>query len=92
MDIVETLWEKKCRGSTLCLPNFKKIHAKLKKLFKIVRGLFFWVTLYNPIPDLPTMHLLAKFGDPNFNPSKVIARTSPFFADLCCFGSIFSPK
>ena len=25
------------------------------------------------------MHLLAKFGDPSFNPSKFITRTSPFF-------------
>ena len=28
------------------------------------------------------MHLLAKFGDLSFNPSKVIVRTSPFCADF----------
>ena len=44
--------------------------------------------IYNPIRDLPMMHLLAKFGDPSLNPSKVIARTSPFFANF----DIFDPK
>ena len=34
------------------------------------------------------MHLLAKFGDPSFNPSKVIEQTSPFFADF----DLFDPK
>ena len=29
------------RGSSLCLPNLKEIHAKLKKLLKDLRGLFF---------------------------------------------------
>ena len=31
------------------------------------------------------MQLMAKVGDPSFNPSKDIARTSPFFADFDLF-------
>ena len=33
-------------SSSLCLPHLKKIHAKLKKLLKNLRGLLFWVKLY----------------------------------------------
>ena len=45
-------------------------------------------TIYNPILDLPMMHLMAKFGDPSFNPSKVIVQTIPFLADF----DRFDPK
>ena len=37
-------------------------------------------TIYTPIWDLPKMYLMAKFSDPSFNLSKVIVRTSLFFA------------
>ena len=36
----------------------------------------------NPIRDLPMMHVMTKYGDPSFNPSKVIVRTSPFLANF----------
>ena len=42
-------------------------------------------TIYNPIHDLPMIHLMAKFGDPTFNPSKVIVQTSPFLANFYTF-------
>ena len=38
--------------------------------------------IYYAIQDLSMMHLMPEFGEPNLNPSKVIARKSPFFADF----------
>ena len=37
---------------------------------------------YNPIQDLPNMHLIAEFGGPCNYPSKVFEWSSPFLADF----------
>ena len=45
-----------------------------------------------PIQDLLIMHLMAKFGKPRLNPSKVIVRTNAFSADLDHFDTKMTLK